>query len=75
MIETDLLELVSDELEQFYADAERDRSRFKLILSFSPDELDLSIGLEQFTLSEPKKKFKPKVNRTKSRKSNNPNMF
>lgn len=75
MIETDLLELVSDELEQFHADAERDRSRFKLLLSFSPDELDLSAGLGQFTLPEPRKKFKPKVNRTKSRNSNKPNMF
>ena len=39
------------------------------------DELDLSAGLGQFTLPEPKKKFKPKVNRTKSRNSNKPNMF
>ena len=75
MIETNLLELVSEELEQFHADAKRDRSRFKLLLSFPSDELDLSSELGQFILSEPKKKFNPKVNRTMSKKSNRPNMF
>jgi hypothetical protein len=76
MIEIKCTELVADELEQFHRDAERDKSRLKLMLAFKPDDIPLDVELGGFTIAMPKPKFRPKVERPRGhKKSNRPNMF
>jgi len=75
MIETKLIELVSDELNQFYKDSKHDNNRFKLLLVFEPAKFTKLEGLGNFTIPEPKRKFQPKVTQTTKRSEPNNNIF